>query len=124
MTWIEIISLVLNLLMAGGLVTLATLKSTRKTATAQAQGAGTDANVKLMETYEVHVLKPVLDECNELRKEVRSFKNEVRKLRKALDKADSCNYGGVCPVIAELQKQSCTGDGDDGDNPGSNGDTA
>ena len=85
MTTVEIILAILNiLLVSGGLVVLATIKSTVKTSKANAQGAGTDANDKLMKSYEEHIINPVLKELQELRKEREEWHQERDRLREQL----------------------------------------
>jgi len=132
MTTVEIILAILNiLLVSGGLVVLATIKSTVKTSKANAQGAGTDANDKLMKSYEEHILNPVLKELQELRKEREEWHQERDKLReqlsqttekltksnektnrkldrltKAIERIPECEYSRnhQCPVSLELRK--------------------
>lgn len=132
MTIFEIILAVLNLLLvSGGLVVLATIRSTVKTSKANAQGAGTDANDKLMKSYEEHILNPVLKELAELRKEREEWHQErdalklqlsqttdkltksnektnrkIDRLTRAIEKIPECEYSRhhQCPVSLELRK--------------------
>ena len=132
MTTVEIILAILNiLLVSGGLVVLATIKSTVKTSKANAQGAGTDANDKLMKSYEEHIINPVLKELQELRKEREEWHQERDRLReqlsqttekltksnektnrkldtltKGIERIPECEYSRnhQCPVSLELRK--------------------
>lgn len=109
MTTAEIILAVLNtLLVSGGLVVLATLRSTIKTSKATAQGAGTDANEKLMQSYEEHILNPIL-KANE------KTNRKLDRLTKAIEKIPSCPHAAQCPVSAELQKSTTGSDWNDND---------
>lgn len=106
MTTVEIILTVLNsLLVSGGLVVLVTLRSTIKTSKANAQGAGTDANDKLMQSYEEHILNPIL-KANE------KTNRKLDRLTRAIEKIPTCKHAAQCPVSDELQKSAadCSGD--------------
>ena len=113
-----ILTIVNVLLVSGGLITLASLKSTVKRAKADAKEAETDANAKLMSAFEEHVLQPVVESNSNLKGEVagltetvKSLRNEVKRLRKAVDKIEDCPSAHDCPVRLELQKQASNGDG-------------
>ena len=121
MTTSEIVMAVLNvLLVSGGLVVLVTLRSTVKSAKAAAQANGTDANDKLMKSYEEHILNPVLKELEVLRGErERSRENELKTqklyektnrkldwLARAIEKIPSCPHAAQCPVSDSLQKSA------------------
>lgn len=140
MTIIEIILSVLNLLLvSGGLVVLATIRSTVKTSKANAQGAATDANDKLMNSYEQHILTPVLNELATLRTQREEWNQERNVLRqqleqttdkltrsnektnrkldrltKAIEKIPECDYSRnhQCPVSLQL-RNSATDSADD-----------
>lgn len=135
MTTAEIILAIVNtLLVSGGLVVLVTLRSTVKTSKANAQGAGTDANDKLMKSYEEHILNPVLRELEALRAEreelrrarAESQENEIRmeklyektnrkldRLSRAIEKIPECDYSRnhQCPVSCELRKSAMDAEG-------------
>lgn len=105
MTTLEIILATLNaLLTSGGIVVLATLRSTIKASKATAQVAGTDANEKLMKSYEQHILEPIL-KANE------KTNRKLDRLTRAIEKIPSCQYANQCPVSAELQKSCSDCDG-------------
>lgn len=128
MTTVEIILTILNiLLVSGGLVTVVTLRSTIKTARANAQVADTNANDQLMRSYKEHVLNPVLQEIEMLRKEREEWNREkemsrenyqkmnklyektnrkLDRLSRAVEKIPSCPHAAQCPVSDSLQKSA------------------
>lgn len=119
---------ILNLLLvSGGLVTVATLRPTIRTAIANAQVAGTNANDQLMKSYREHVLNPVLQEIEILRKEREDWNREkvilrenyqkmnnlyektnkkLDRLSRAIEKIPSCPHAAQCPVSDSLQKSA------------------
>lgn len=77
----EIISLVLNLLLGGGLVvTLVTLKSTRKEAEAKAKAAEID-NVDSVAKMWRELAEKMNDQYEEVNKQVERLTKEVNRLR-------------------------------------------
>jgi len=98
MDWLQLISLVLNLIFGGGfLVTLVTLRSERKKADAQAKASELDNVEHASEILMDNIVKPLKKELNEIRQ-------QVTRLRKAIDAARSCRYISTCPVHDSLQK--------------------
>lgn len=96
---IEVISVVLNALLGGGLiVTLVTLKSARAKAGAEAVKLRLDNTEQATQILMENIVEP-------LKKEINGIRKEVCRLRKALEKATGCRYGDDCPVIGELRKQ-------------------
>lgn len=130
MTTAEIIRYVIEVLfVSGGLVMVATIRSTIKTSKATAQEKGTDANDKLMKSYEEHILNPVLKELAELRAEREAYRKEreeanereqkmtklyektnrkLDRLTRAIEKIPECEYSRhhQCPVSSELRKSA------------------
>ena len=137
MTTAEIIRYVIDVLfVSGGFVMLVTLRSTIKTSKANAQEKGTDANDKLMKSYEEHILNPVLKELEELRTAREAYRKEreeanereqkmtklyertnrkLDRLSRAIEKIPECEYSRhhQCPVSSELRK-SATDSPDEG----------
>ena len=137
MTTAEIIRYVIDVLFVSGVfVMLVTIRSTIKTAKANAQEKGTDANDKLMKSYEEHILNPVLKELEGLRKEREAYRKEreesnereqkmtklyertnrkLDRLSQAIEKIPECEYSRhhQCPVSSELRK-SATDSPDEG----------
>lgn len=105
--WIEIVSLVLNLVLGGTLiVTIATLKATVRKAEAEAEKAKaevermkTDNDRSAMTTFQEFIVEP-------LKVEIKRLNRNVNGLQKAINKANSCPHSDDCPVLDELQKQS------------------
>lgn len=98
MEWFDVFSLVLNVVLGGGLlVTAVTLRSTKKMADEQAKGAEIDNDTKAAQTLVDYVVKPLRDEMKNLRRELTRF-------RKAVEKIPSCRYADECPVDRELHR--------------------
>jgi len=82
---LELISLILNALFGGGLIiSLATLKSTRKQ-------AKQDTDKSLVDNFNDYIVSPLKSEVNELRK-------SVNRLNRAISKISSCPHASTCPV--------------------------
>ena len=111
--WMEIVSVVLNLVLGGTLiVTVATLKATVKKAEAEAEKARaevermkTDNDRSAMSTFNEFIVDP-------LKVEIKRLNRNINGLQKAIKKANSCPHSDDCPVIDELQKQSDDSDDD------------
>ena len=105
--WIEIVSVVLNVVLGGTLiVTVATLKATVKKAEAEAEKAKaeaermkTDNDRSAMATFNEFIVDP-------LKVEIKRLNRNINGLQKAIKQANSCPHSGDCPVLDELQKQS------------------
>lgn len=106
MTVFEIISSILNLLLGSAcVVTLATLKSVRAKAGAEAKEAEQEAKGKAIENEE-KASKLLMDYIVEpLKKEINALRKEVRKLQKSIDRIGDCPHADNCPVRDELQKR-------------------
>lgn len=97
MVWYEILSLVLNLVLSGGLVvTLLTLRSAKKLADEQAKGAELDNDTKASSTLMEYVVKPLKVEMTSLRREITRFRN-------AIERIPECQYSSECPVKESLK---------------------
>ena len=105
--WIEIVSIVLNLVLGGTLVvTIATLRATVKKAEAEAEKAKaevermkTDNDRSAMTTFKEFIVEP-------LKVEIKRLNRNINGLQKAIKQANSCPHSDDCPVLDELQKQS------------------
>lgn len=96
MSWIDIVSVVLNLLLGGGLiVTLTTLKSARKQAEEQAKGVSLDNDTKASQTLIEYVVNP-------LKMEMKTLRREITRFRKAVETIPTCKYADDCPVDKSL----------------------
>jgi hypothetical protein len=101
---LEIISLVLNALLGGGLiVTVVTLKSARKKANEEAKSAALTNMENAADILMESIVEP-------LRQDLKTNTNEVRKLRKAIEKGYECEYHVACPILHELQREEDNND--------------
>lgn len=106
MDWMMIV----NYLLGGcGLVSVVisvvTLRASRRKADAEADGAVADTEQKQMS-----LAKDYVDEFKEnirdpLMKEVKGLRRDVKNLKNAINKINECPHAGDCPVRGELQKQ-------------------
>ena len=104
MNAIEVISLVFNVLFAGGgIVMFATLRSTKRKAEGEAERTEIDNDEKATEVMMNYIVKPLKNEINALRK-------DVRNLQKAIDKVSDCPHADACPVRHELQNPKADSD--------------
>ena len=115
MTTTEIISLILNFLLGGGLIAaitaIATLRSSVKEAEAKAEQALAEARrmraeatgtelvneEKTLQIFKQYIYEPIQKEAVNLRR-------SIRRLNRAIDKANTCDYTATCPVRRELQE--------------------
>ncbi|MCQ2250018.1 MAG: hypothetical protein MJZ66_02795 [Bacteroidales bacterium] len=124
MNW-EIISIVLNFILGGGLLALVTIKAKKDQATAETDKVEMDnfrTGTRLLMESIVQPLREDLaatrGELAESRKELAESKaerarlnqtvsqltNEVKQLRAAIEKINDCAHAGQCPVREELKK--------------------
>ena len=93
----EIIRIIVEAVLGGTLiVTLVTLRSTKKKADEEAKAMEIDNNRKLMENFENYIVTP-------LKKEVNALRKDVRRLNRAVEKIPACPHAAQCPVSRELQ---------------------
>lgn len=96
----EIIRLIIEALMGGTLiVTLVTLRSTRKKAAEEARTIEIDNNQKLLSNFQSFIVEP-------LKKEVNALRKDVRRLNRAVDKIPACPHAAQCPVSRQLQNDT------------------
>ena len=97
---LQIISLVLNALLGGGLlVTLVTLKQARQKAVAEVQEMRLDNTEHATKILMDNVVLP-------LQKELKSTRRCISRLNKAIEAANGCDYSDDCPVRKWLQDKS------------------
>lgn len=93
----ELLNTVLDALLGGGLlVTMVTLRSMRKKATAEATGSELENEEKASHILMDYIVEP-------LKKEIDGLRKDVRRLQKAIDKISDCSHADNCPVRHELQ---------------------
>ena len=98
----EIIRIIFEALMSGALVvTLVTLRSTKKKADEQAKSIAIDNDKNIMQNFLEYIVEP-------LKKEVNGLRKDVRKFTRAVEKINDCPHAADCPVRRELQNdQNC-----------------
>ena len=101
----EIIRIIIEAVLGGTLiVTLVTLRSTKKKASEEAKSMEIDNNKKLIDGFNEYIVEP-------LKKEVNGLRKDVRRLNRAIEKINDCPHAGTCPVRRELQDgQDCHAD--------------
>ena len=93
----EIIRMVIEAVLGGTLlVTLVTLRSSRKKAQEEARRATIDNDKELMINFHKFIVEP-------LKKEVYALRKDVRMFTKAVAKINDCPAAATCPVRCELQ---------------------
>ena len=92
----ELLHTILEAVLGGGLlVTLATLRSTRRKATEEAKQMGIGNDRLLMDSFNAYIVEP-------LKKEVNALRRDVRRFNRAVEKIAHCAYADDCPVRREL----------------------
>lgn len=93
----EIIRLVIESVLGGTLiVTLVTLRSTKKKASEEAKSMEIDNLKKLIDGFNEYIVEP-------LKKEVNGLRKDVKTLNRAIARIQDCPHAGNCPVRSELQ---------------------
>lgn len=96
----EMLHIALDALLGGGLlVTMVTLRQTRRKAKGEADKLGIDNDRLLMDSFNSYIVEPLKKEVNALRKDVRRFS-------RAIERIASCSMADDCPVRRELLAQS------------------
>lgn len=96
MNW-DIISVILNFLLGGGLLAVFTVKAKKDQATAETDKIEMDNFRTGADLLMESIVKPLKKELQEVRK-------EVGRLRRAMEHISDCPHSGQCPVRAELKK--------------------
>lgn len=115
MTTTEIISLILNFVLSGGLIAavtaIATLRSSVREAEAKAEQALAEAKrmhaeatgtelvneEKTLQIFKQYIYEPI-------QKEAVSLRRSVNRLNRAIDKIAECPTAATCPVRLKLQE--------------------
>ncbi len=92
---IDIITLVASIITSGSLVTLLTLKSTRKAATESAESSELSNADKIVSLQEQYIINP-------LRNEISALRIDVQRLNDAIDAVKDCEHRNNCPVRKKL----------------------
>ena len=114
------LSEIMNFVLGGGLVTaltgLLTLRATVKKKLAEAEKAKADAETVRIDNAE-HATQVLVDNI------VEPLKDEMARLRKAIDTANSCKHHDDCPVLRGVRDhpKDSAGNGTDGNGDGPGG---
>ena len=121
------LSEILNFVLGGSLLAtvigIVTLRATVRKANAEAEKAKADAETVRIDNAEHatrilvdNIVEPLKDELNATRKDLQATKREMARLRKAIDRANSCRHHDDCPVLRGMREHA----GDTGNGPGNN----
>lgn len=120
MTWLEVVRIVLEVVLGGGfIVTVATIKATKKKSRAEALQAEMELGKSYVAEFTQNIVEPLKTEVSELKKDINGLKRELARLRKAINKTNNCEWVDSCPVVRELQsserEESLRGDNEQGE---------
>lgn len=102
----EILRSLIELVLGGAIVTVATLAASKRKAKAEAGHAEMDLAKDYVDQFRDNVVVP-------LQKDVKGLRREVKGLKNAVSKINSCPHSAECPVRDELQKQQRDNQGDE-----------
>ena len=111
------LSEILNFVLGGSLlatvVGIVTLRATVRKANAEAEKAKADAETVRIDNAEHatrilvdNIVEPLKDELNGTRKDLQATKREMARLRKAIDRANSCKHHDDCPVLNGMREHA------------------
>lgn len=123
------LSEIMNFVLGGGLATaltgLFTIRATVRKKLAEAEKAKADAEAVRIDNAEhatqvlvSNIVEPLKDELNGTRKDLQATKREMARLRKAIDRANSCRHHDDCPVLNGMREHAESA----GNDPDGNGD--
>ena len=109
------LSEIFNFVLGGSLLTtvigIVTLKATVRKANAEAEKAKADAETVRIDNAEHatrilvdNIVEPLKDELDGTRKDLMATKREMARLRKAIDRANSCKHHDGCPVLNGMRE--------------------
>lgn len=109
----EIFNFVLGGSLLATVISIVTLKATVRKANAEAEKAKADAETVRIDNAEQatrilvdNIVKPLKDELNGTRKDLQATKREMARLRKAIDRANSCKHHDDCPVLNGMREHA------------------
>lgn len=103
-TWMDIISLLLNLVLGGGLlVTLLTLRAARQKANIEVDQAKVDVEGTMLDNDEKASRVLIDYVVDPLKREISGLRRDVRRLQQAIDKIPECPHADSCPVKTEMK---------------------
>lgn len=120
------LSEILNFVLGGSLLAtvigIVTLRATVRKANAEAEKAKADAETVRIDNAEHatrilvdNIVEPLKDELDGTRKDLQATKREMARLRKAIDRANSCKHHDDCPVLNGMREHQKGDDGNDTD---------
>lgn len=124
------LSEIMNFVLGGGLATaltgLFTIRATVRKKLAEADKAKADAESVRIDNAEHatqvlvnNIVEPLKDELDGTRKDLLATKREMARLRKAIDRANSCKHHDDCPVLNGMREHAeSEGNGPDGNGAG------
>ena len=115
----ELFNFVLGGSLLATVIGIVTLKATVRKAGAEAEKAKADAEAVRIDNAEHatrvlvdNIVEPLKEELNGTRKDLLATKREMARLRKAIDRANSCRHHDDCPVLRGMREHPK----DDGEN--------
>lgn len=121
----EIFNVVLGGSLLATVIGIVTLKATVRKANAEAEKAKADAETVRIDNAEHatrilvdNIVEPLKEELNGTRKDLQATKREMARLRKAIDRANSCRHHDDCPVLNGMREHAESA----GNDPDGNGD--
>lgn len=109
--WWNILESILTLVLGGGLlVSLATLRATKRKADIEVESLKKDNRQKDMDLAKEYVEEFRANVVQPLEKEVKGLRRNIKNLTHAIQKSSECTYSNECPVRNELQKQQSNED--------------
>ena len=126
------LSEIMNFVLGGGLATaltgLFTIRATVRKKLAEAEKAKADAEAVRIDNAEhatqvlvSNIVEPLKDELDGTRKDLLATKREMARLRKAIDRANSCKHHDDCPVLRGMRGHPEDDGGNDPDGGGTDG---
>lgn len=107
----EIFNFVLGGSLLATVISIVTLKATVRKANAEAEKAKADAETVRIDNAEHatrilvdNIVEPLKDELDGTRKDLMATKREMARLRKAIDRANSCKHHDGCPVLNGMRE--------------------
>ena len=111
------LSEIMNFVLGGGLATaltgLLTVRATVRKKLAEAEKAKADAETVRIDNAEHatqilvnNIVDPLKEELDGTRKDLQATKREMARLRKAIDRANSCKHHDDCPVLNGMREHA------------------
>lgn len=100
----DVIRLVFDVVLGGGwLYQWINMRSLKKKTRAEALQVEMELGKSYVDEYSKNIVEPLKEKVTELGKDINGLKRELARLRKAINKTNSCQWVDSCPVVRELQ---------------------